>query len=412
VETPSHAVSVTKGQMQNRGNGGAGQLIEVLDEVPFAGVHRKRRFYQPELDGLRFYAFLGVFVCHALPIEETSYRGLHVPLPWLWGLIIQSGSAGVDLFFALSAFLITSLLLRERQETGGISLRLFYTRRILRIWPLYFLVVVLGIVIAHAMPRQSHFWYYTQSLPWYYIVGYALFMSNWVYAVFGAPQSICAPLWTVSIEEQFYLIWPVVAKMLSRRGMMIAAIVTFLFAVASQIGIVLSGVRGNFTYFGSASRCDSLALGIVLALGVERLPKLTRGLRLLLVAGGLIGLLGSSWLMNQPYSAIIRVVPGRLMISLGSAAILYGCMYSSNKLLTSGWIVQLGKISYGLYALHFTGIFIILSLLRPAHGLNLLLGKALGLAMTVFLASVSYRWFESPFLRLKSRFATVPSRPI
>jgi peptidoglycan/LPS O-acetylase OafA/YrhL len=87
-------------------------------------------------------------------------------------------------------------------------------------------------------------------------------------------------------------------------------------------------------------------------------------------------------------------------------------MYSTNKLLTSGWIVQLGKISYGLYALHFTGLLVILSLFRPAHGLSLLAGKMLGFVMTVFLAFVSYRWIESPFLRLKSRFATVLSRPV
>ena len=386
-----------------------GQLIEVLGEVPLARGQVQRRFYQPELDGLRFYAFLGVFIGHTLPVYETSYRGLHMPLPWLWPVIVQSGGSGVDVFFALSAFLITSLLLRERQETGSISLRLFYIRRILRIWPLYFLVVALGIVFAHTM---ANFWYYTQNLPWYYVAGYLLFVSNWVYAVFGAPQSICAPLWTVSIEEQFYLIWPVFAKMLSRRGMMVAGIATFLFATASQIAIVVSGVRGDYTYFGSASRCDSLALGIVLALSAERLPKLMRGLRLLLVAGGLIGLVVSSWVSNQPYSAGVRVVLTRLIISIASVSILYGCMYSTNKLLTSGWIVQLGKISYGLYALHFTGLLIVLCLFCPAHGLNLLAGKALGFVITVFLAFVSYRWIESPFLRLKSRFATVLSRPV
>ena len=257
-------------------------------------------------------------------------------------------------------------------------------------------------------------WYYTQSLPWYYVAGYLLFLSNWVYAIFGAPQSICAPLWTVAIEEQFYLIWPVVARMLTRRGMMIAGIVTFLFATASQIAIVLSGLRGDFTYFGSASRCDSLALGIILALSVDRLPRLTRSLRLLLVAVGLIGLPFSSWftITNQSCSPAIRVALGRLIISLASAAILYGCMYSNNKLLTSGWIVRLGKISYGLYALHFTGLLIVLSLLHPGHGFNLLVAKALGFVMTVLLAFVSYRWVESPFLRLKSRYATVPSRPV
>ena len=117
------------------------QLIEVPGKLPIATAQSQRRFYQPELDGLRFYAFLGVFVCHTLPVEDKFYSGLGMPWPWLWGPVIRSGSAGVDLFFVLSAFLITSLLLRERQQTGGISLRQFYIRRILRIWPLYFLVV-------------------------------------------------------------------------------------------------------------------------------------------------------------------------------------------------------------------------------------------------------------------------------
>jgi peptidoglycan/LPS O-acetylase OafA/YrhL len=387
------------------------QLIEVPGKLPIATAQSQRRFYQPELDGLRFYAFLGVFVCHTLPVEDKFYSGLGMPWPRLWGPVIRSGSAGVDLFFVLSAFLITSLLLRERQQTGGISLRQFYIRRILRIWPLYFLVVTLGILFAHTMPN---FWYYTQSLPWYYIAGYLLFLSNWVYGIFGAPQSICAPLWTVAIEEQFYLIWPVVARMLTRRGMMIAGIVTFLFATASQMGIILSGLRGDFTYFGSTSRCDSLALGIILALSVDRLPRLTRSLRLLLVAVGLIGLPFSSWftITNQSCPPAIRVALGRLVISLASAAILYGCMYSNNRLLTSGWIVRLGKVSYGLYALHFTGLLIVLSLLHPGHGFNLLVAKALGFVMTALLAFVSYRWVESPFLRLKSRYATVPSRPV
>jgi peptidoglycan/LPS O-acetylase OafA/YrhL len=388
------------------------QLIEVPGKLPIAKAQSERRFYQPELDGLRFYAFLGVFVCHTLPVEDKFYSGLGMPLPWLWGPVIRSGSTGVDLFFVLSAFLITSLLLRERQQTGGISLRLFYIRRILRIWPLYFLVVALGILIAYAMRKQSGFWYYTQSLPWYYVTGYLLFVSNWVYAIFGAPQSICAPLWTVAIEEQFYLLWPVVARMLTRRGMFVAGIVTFVFATASQIGIVLTGLGYGFAYFGSTSHCDSLALGIILALSVDRLPRLTRSLRLLLVTVGLIGLPFSSWLAYQPYFPAIRGMLGRLIISLASAAILYGCMYSNNKLLTSGWIVRLGKISYGLYALHFTGLLIVLSLLHPGHGFNLLVAKALGFVMTVFLALVSYRWVESPFLRLKSRYATVPSRPV
>ncbi len=382
-----------------------GQLTGVLHSAPMAVAHTQRRFYQPELDGLRFYAFLGVFICHTLPVDGAFYRRFHLPVPWLWGAIAKSGAAGVDLFFALSAFLITSILLREREETGGISLRRFYLRRILRIWPLYFLLIAVGVVLAHTMAKQS--------LPWYYVAGYLLFVGNWVHAVFGRPQSICSPLWTVSIEEQFYLIWPLLMKMLRRRGMIVAAIVTFLLATVCRLGFMLAGSSGGFIYYGSVPRCDSLALGILLALFADRLPRLTRRVRCLLLAGGLLGWVASSaWLNEQPGPVDIRMVLGRLIVSLAASAILYACLHSHSRLVRGEWVVRLGKISYGLYMLHLTGILIMLSLFRPAWGWQLLATKALGFVMTVILAMASYRWVESPFLHLKDKFATVLSRPV
>jgi peptidoglycan/LPS O-acetylase OafA/YrhL len=382
-----------------------GQLTGVLHSAPMAAAQTQRHFYQPELDGLRFYAFLGVFICHTLPFDGAFYRRLHLPIPWLWGAIAKSGAAGVDLFFALSAFLITSILLREQEESGGISLRRFYLRRILRIWPLYFLLIAVGVVLAHTMAKQS--------LPWYYVAGYLLFVGNWVHAVFGRPESICSPLWTVSIEEQFYLIWPLLMKMLRRRGMIVAAIVTFLLATVCRVGFMLAGSSGGFIYYGSVSRCDSLALGILLALFADRLPRLTRSVRWLLLAGGLLGWVASSaWLNEQPGPVDIRMVLGRLIVSLAAGAILYACLHSHSKLVRGEWVVRLGKISYGLYMLHLTGILIMLSLFHPVWGWQLLATKALGFVMTVILALASYRWVESPFLHLKDKFATVLSRPV
>jgi peptidoglycan/LPS O-acetylase OafA/YrhL len=118
-------------------------------------THTPQRFYQPELDGLRFYAFLGVFAYHTLPEQPAFYRSLRIPLSSLWAAVAKSGASGVDLFFALSAFLITSLLLREQQQTGGLSLRLFYVRRILSIWPLYFAVLAVAVVLAHTIQVKT-----------------------------------------------------------------------------------------------------------------------------------------------------------------------------------------------------------------------------------------------------------------
>jgi peptidoglycan/LPS O-acetylase OafA/YrhL len=382
-----------------------GLSTNVLGDAP-ALRSPSARFYRPELDGLRFYAFAGVFACHTLPIDAAYYRGLHLPAPWLWVAVVRAGASGVDLFFALSAFLITTLLLKERLEAGGISLRLFYLRRILRIWPLYFLVVALGIVLAHAVPNL-------QRLSWGLVAGYLMFVSNWMYPIVGTVRSICAPLWTVSIEEQFYLLWPALVKVLQRRGIVVAAITTFVLATLSQIGIVLAGVGWGFLYYGSASRATSFAMGILLATSADRLPKLTSGLRLMLIAGGIGGwIFSTARLTDQPGAPGMQLVLARLIISFASAAILYGCLNSSNKLLRGGAVVRLGKISYGLYVWHFTGLLVATSLFPLVHGWQRLGTTALGLVMTLLLAFSSYRWVESPFLRMKDRFTTVLSRPV
>jgi peptidoglycan/LPS O-acetylase OafA/YrhL len=381
------------------------QSAKILYEAVSSKTPAVKRFYQPELDGLRFYAFLGVFICHTLPFEGEFYHKLHLPVPWLWGATVKAGAAGVDLFFALSAFLITSLLLKEREETGDISLKFFYLRRILRIWPLYFLVIGLGILLSHTDANQH--------LPWYYVAGYLLFVGNWVHAVFGRPESIAFPLWTVSIEEQFYLIWPVIVKTFERRGLIIAAVGMFLLATVCRALFVFAGISGGYVYYGSTARCDSIALGILIALFMGQLPKVAGFARLLLVSGGVVGwTLASAWLTDQPGPISMREVLGRLIISMAAGAILYGCLHSRSRFLTSPWIISLGKVSYGLYLLHLTGLFLAKTLTHPVSGTMLLVSKALGFVLTIVLAFASYRWVESPFLRLKDRFARVLSRPV
>ena len=270
--------------------------------------------------------------------------------------------------------------------------------------------MTLGLIFAHTGNR----WFFYQRLPWYYVIGYVFFVSNWIYAIFGAAQSICAPLWSVSIEEQFYLIWPALMKALDRRGMIIAVALTFVLSAASMVGLVLVDANPNYIDFSSASRVDSLALGILLALSADHLPRrLSGGWRVLRVTAGLTAWVGcSAWITDQPSPISMRMALVRIIVSIASGAILYGCIQSRSKLLTGNYVVRLGKISYGLYMLHFTGILLALSLLHPGSRPRLLASKVLGFALTLVFAFASYRWVESPFLRLKDRFATVLSRPV
>jgi peptidoglycan/LPS O-acetylase OafA/YrhL len=387
------------------------QSTGVLSDPPLAQVRPEQRFYLPELDGLRFYAFLGVFAVHSLPVTESVYRSAGLPLPRLCAAIVNAGGSGVDLFFVLSAFLITSLLMKEQQQRAAISLHSFYIRRIFRIWPLYFAVVLLGVFFAHTMARIG--WFYDQRLSGSYLAGYLTFASNWVYALHGAPQSVCAPLWTVAIEEQFYLVWPLLMKALARRGITMVAIATLVVATIYQLLIVWQRGSRGFIFYGSASRCAPLALGVLIALYSDRLASLGRGSRRVLGTCGVALWIASCWWGWEPFGpATLGMVANRLAISAGAVAVFLACLHSRNKLVTAKWVVGLGKISYGLYMLHFTGILLAATLLRPAGRLELLGNRGLALVLTMLLAFASYRWLETPFLRAKRRFETVLSRPV
>src|SRR5690349_20349803 len=149
---------------------------------------------------------------------------MHIPLPI--GLFIiafaAGGSWGVDLFFALSSYLITTLLLREREELGCLDIGSFYLRRALRIWPLYF-VFLFGLLplIRGYFPGDQ--------MSGKYLVAFALFAGNWACTLWGYPHSIAGQLWSVSIEEQFYLTWPLVLR---RYADHVVAVACFLLVVA------------------------------------------------------------------------------------------------------------------------------------------------------------------------------------
>lgn len=366
------------------------------------------RFYAPELDVLRFVAFFGVFAFHAAPRTIGFYQAAGAPA-WLGRLLISifgAGAYGVDLFFALSACLITTLLLRERSATGALDLRSFYLRRILRIWPLYLSFVAFATVAAMILPGQG--------LPLRYVAGYTLLSGNWIYVFYGLPASFAIPLWTVSIEEQFYLAWPLALGRSSVRTMAALAVGLLFLANAARVALAAFAAPAQVMEYSTLTRLDPIALGILIALYQHRIP-LDRWRRIALLSTGV-----AAWIVTYAFTvgthapgvSTWQSALGHLLTALASAAILLAVMGSQQVILRHRWLLYLGKISYGLYVIHEFAHYCAMRLFPAAAPMRVLLQSALSLALTILLAAASYRWLESPFLRLKERFAHVQSRPV
>jgi peptidoglycan/LPS O-acetylase OafA/YrhL len=211
---------------------------------PKSQPDRSERFYLPELDSLRFFAFLAVFVCHAWDIQ-------HGPNP-----LADIGTFGVDLFFTLSAYLITELLLRERERLGEIDVPAFYIRRILRIWPLYFAFLAVVFVAVSLWPLAK--------ISWLYFAACSVFVGNFGFYWLGQPSLIIAPLWSISVEEQFYISWPLILRRLTQRKIVIAAILLWTFSIAVRWLMAHEGAR-LLIVFGTFGRLDPMACGILLS---------------------------------------------------------------------------------------------------------------------------------------------------
>ena len=349
-------------------------------------------FYRPELDLLRLVAFLLVFVLHGPRLTESG-NGVTVlkeTIAFVFNRFALAGQAGLPLFFFLSSYLITELLLRERERTGRIHRKAFYLRRILRIWPLYYLGVVLAIVTGLVLPEFS--------LNRHEIL-YLLTFTAWFGEVFhGNPFGV---LWSISVEEVFYLLWPTIAgfgtNVLKWTAILLIPIAPFTLKLFRH-GWYNPGT--HFIFFATG--------GLIAILLHERLWSLPDPLRIPAFVSGIVCF------------GIVRFV--EVNESLVYFALDIGCVLlflsvlGMPKQLLSPRVLYLGKISYGLYVFHLAVYRLITPkiLFQPFRSelLSLALTYVVTLATTVCIAAVSYRYFETPFLNLKKRFELVRSRPV
>jgi peptidoglycan/LPS O-acetylase OafA/YrhL len=389
------------------------QVSEVSSASAAAG-NGLARAYRPELDAVRFLAFLLVFIHHSFPAINVP---LHADFAAANQIALRARlsfeelfAAGLCLFFTLSAYLITDLLLREREVNGAISVKKFYIRRALRIWPLYFFGVGLGAAIALLTHRTNDL----VGFGWYLLLA-----GNIYCGIFGWPLNPMTPLWSISIEEQFYLIWPWTIRLFSKRGLIACAV---FFLVVANITLFVLGQRHAETqgvvWTNTLVQFEMFATGILLALAKRRETGRNplAGLSLVLTAPFLWFVACFVFRAHQPAEAGTAISGPSLMIgfaliALGCAAVLQGfCMIGP--LAIPRWVAYLGKISYGLYVYHGLSIDVVRGVLGTRGGiLNYAVTVVLAFLLAVTASVISYNFLEAPFLRLKRRFEIVHGRP-
>jgi peptidoglycan/LPS O-acetylase OafA/YrhL len=313
----------------------------------------------------------------------------------------------VQLFFVLSGFLITGILL-DTQDSPAYY-RNFFVRRVLRIFPLYYGVLLIAFVLAPlllALPagyggQQIWLWTYTENFA----------------APFGGGDPLFPHFWSLCVEEQFYLVWPLVVRIAGRRGVVALGSALVVIAIASRICARMHfglPVGAEAAYSFTPCRFDALAIGAVTAalLRGERVGTQTihrAGARWLTLAGTLVVLagliVGRLARLGEPMQ-----VAGYTIIALGFAVVLVGAMAPTARIFTWTPLRTIGTYSYAMYVFHaplhlLVGLPLLVRIsASPSVPLALAYGVAASLA-TFCLAALSYRFYERHFLALKSRLA-------
>jgi peptidoglycan/LPS O-acetylase OafA/YrhL len=339
----------------------------------------------PQLDGLRAIAVLLVLLTH--------FWGYRVS-PEILDRFAAAGWIGVDLFFVLSGFLITSILWDSRDSPRYFVN--FYARRTLRIFPIYFLVlafVFIAMPIASRLPDtiSRDAWMY-----WLYLGNFALAAGGWQLFVLDITWSLC-------IEEQFYLVWPALIRRLTLRNMVIFCAV--IIVVTPLVRLALwSPERWMWVHMMTPLRADSFAVGALLAVLLKNGVRVPARTVMALCAPLLVGLVafghfrrGSMLVCTVGYSLTSIVSGAAVVLAMNSRALAFKPL------------VHIGKVSYGVYLYH-PIVFMFMSSLFAAGGLAannvpLMLFQLVVLAAaTVGAASLSYAILEKPLLRLKRFF--------
>ena len=360
--------------------------------------------YSRPLDGLRGVAILLVLVFH-------NFDYLH---------IFSFGWVGVDIFFVLSGYLITTTFLKSLDSTQPILL--FYTKRLLRIFPLYYLSLILLLFVLPIFIHSPSFRLAPAHRPWFWF-----FLENWMYVLGKAPSYEGPQLrhfWSLALEEQYYLIWPWVLLLVKKPQHLIRVIICTLILLFISRAIIWSTAGKDFTYNVIVFfRIEGLCIGSMLAIAVfYKTPSMDNRLRTAfwwtLAACLLIQLLRRAGIVDLPFFGL----GGYLLISLTVAALIrYVTVHQERKIFCGSLLVLAGRISFGWYIFHWP-LYLVLNQ-KVAYFLAANIGghtaqvaalppmpfriasSIICILLSGLMAYVSYHGFEIYFLRLKKRLS-------
>lgn len=349
--------------------------------------------YLGALDGLRCFAVLAVVFHHA-----------RFKLPASTLLFTNGGFLGVDIFFVISGFLITALLLVEDQRTDKISLRGFYWRRVVRLLPA--LIPVLAtylfyLAIVGDLGRTEFF----------SVAAGLGFVVNWWWLYLGNPGEGIVHLWSLAVEEQFYFVWPAVVMLVIRgRRFAVAAIFTGSVVIASMIWrVMLTSQAENLSllYFRTDIRIDQLLIGALLAIFWfhNKVPQRTS-------VFGWLGVVVLAAIMFAPnLSSGFLFNGGFSIVALATAAVILACLggdWWPEKILNLAPLRAIGKVSYGLYLWHLL-IFWIMG--QEATHLPAIVQALITITAVTFVVWFSWTKLEAPALKHKHRFGHTETGP-
>jgi peptidoglycan/LPS O-acetylase OafA/YrhL len=361
----------------------------------------KSKAYFPQLDAIRGISFIAIFGFHTLAVPQSlSFPGSFVHY------LFKNLDLGIEVFFVLSAFLLTWLALNEYEKKADFSLGHYFKRRTLRIWPLYFFILIMAFLV---LPPWARYFHFDMSLPnpWYYI----LFIAN-----FYRPDHIffLRFLWTISVEEQFYFLWGLCLRYLHKN----------LFRVASVL--VLTGISFSLfalyyhipSYFNSLTYLFDFGCGCLSALLVfrgsalaVRLKKLTRPGTLAFYSYPVFHFILFYFLDHTTTGLAndLATLTSRYLIILYVALFIPEQMVNDSRTRffeKNTFLKFTGKISYGLYCYHGITITFIHLLLSRFH-LNTGIMVLTYFAVNYGIATMSFFYLETPFLKLKTKLRRV-----